>query len=57
MPEGEEDDEFDGEDFHEGSVFGDVVPDLDVELDETVHGDADAEAFDTSNLYVSVFGC
>jgi len=39
LPEGEEDDEFDGEDFEEGVVRGEVVADLDVELDQEVHGD------------------
>ena len=46
MPEREEDDEFDGCDFQEGPVFGEIFFELDVKLDETVHGDGDATAFD-----------
>ena len=52
LPEREEDDEFDGEDFDEGFVLGNVEPDLHVELDEAVHGDGDAETFDTRDLYM-----
>ena len=38
LPEGEEDDEFDSEDFYEWSVLGDIESNLNVELDEAVHG-------------------
>ena len=46
MPEGEEDDEFDSCDFQEGPVFDEIFFELDIELDEAVHSDSDATAFD-----------
>ena len=46
LPEGKEYDEFDGCDFQEGPVFGEIFFELDVELDQAVHGDGDAAAFD-----------
>lgn len=46
MPEGEEDDEFDGSDFEQGLIPGDVFTDLEVKLDDTVHGDADSAGFE-----------
>jgi len=54
LPEGEEDDEFDGEDFDEGLFCGNVFvgAELDVELDDAEHGDGDASAFDDENLCI-----
>lgn len=46
LPEGEEDDEFDGDDFEEGSVFGEIAAELDVELDQADHGDGNTDTFD-----------
>lgn len=33
LPEGEEDDEFDGDDFEEGAVFGNITVELVEKLD------------------------
>lgn len=53
MPKGEKDNEFDSEDFDEGAMVGDGWrgAQLDVELDEAEHGDADAGAFDDDDLW------
>lgn len=39
LPEGQEDDQLDGEDLQEGLILANVVFNLDVELDQAVHGD------------------
>jgi hypothetical protein len=46
LPEAEEDDELNGNDFQQRFVMSDVIADLDVELNETVHGDGDCAGFD-----------
>ena len=50
MPEGEKDDKLDGQDFKEGGMLFEVVAKLEVELDETIHGNRYADRFDTHYL-------
>lgn len=50
MPEGEEDDELDGQDFEERGMLFEVMAKLDVELDETIHSNRYADRFDTHYL-------
>lgn len=56
MPEGKEDDEFDGGDLEERLVLAEIVFHLDVELDEAVHGYTDADTLDHHYLEVSAEG-
>lgn len=45
LPERKKDDEFDGKDFEEGAMLLDVVAELDVELNEAIHGDGNSDGF------------
>jgi hypothetical protein len=45
LPEREENDELDADDFEERLVLGQVCLELEIELDETVHGDCDRCSF------------
>lgn len=46
LPKGEEDNEFDSNDFEEGSVFGKITVELVEELDQAEHGHGDTGTFD-----------
>lgn len=50
LPEGEEDDELDGDDFDEKFVLGDGFAELNVHLDKTEHGNCDGNGVDDDNL-------
>ena len=54
LPEGEEDDEFNGDDFDERSVFSEINAELDVELDQADHGDGNTDTFNKHYLRWSV---
>jgi hypothetical protein len=53
LPEGEEDDELDAEDFDERMVLSNVVLDLHVELNETEHGYCDCDGIEAQHPNVS----
>lgn len=46
LPKGEEDNEFDSNNFEEGSVFGKITVELVEELDQAEHGHGDTGTFD-----------
>ena len=52
LPEGQENDKFDGENFEERLVWGKLfgVAQLNIELDEAVHGNGYCYGFDRDNL-------
>ena len=50
LPEGEKDDEFDGDELQQGRVLDQIAADLAVELDDRVEGDGDADALDAQDL-------
>ena len=52
LPEGEEDHELDCKDLQEGSVWCKVLPKLNVELDDHVHGDGNSDGFYNLNLLI-----
>lgn len=54
LPEGKKDDEFDRCNFEQRTMLGEIVFQLNIELDEAIHCDCDAAAFDYHYLeYVS----
>ena len=53
LPEGEEDDQLDGKHLKERTVVGEVKSELDVKLDQTVHGDGHRGTFKDENLILS----
>ena len=46
LPEREEDDQLDAQQLHERLVLFDLVPDLEIELEDAVHGKGHAEALE-----------
>jgi len=50
LPERQEDDKLDGCHFEKWLVLGEIRSELDVELDEAVHGHCDADSFDHHDL-------
>ena len=50
LPERQEDDQLDGQDFEERSVRSKSVLELDVKLDDAIHGDEDGHRFNHENL-------
>lgn len=53
MPEGQENNELDGDNLEKGFLFSKVDLELDVELDDEVHGEGDSYTFDNEDPDVS----
>jgi len=53
LPETEENDEFDGENLKQRLMLRNVASELDIELDDAVHGYSDGDCFDYQDPYVS----
>ncbi len=45
LPETQEDDQLDGGDLQQGLVSADILPDLNVKLDQAIHGDGNCNGF------------
>lgn len=50
MPEAKEDNQLDGENLEKWPMLLDIILDLDIELNKTVHGDSDGSGFNDQNL-------